>query len=1029
MNRIAKVRSIQTSLFSSSSLTRKSSSLQLLSFGKNKPGYVQSSQSLINNNNGVSTFPFTSSHFSTIGGGGGRKESNMSSFSEPYPTLFDVKSLSSSIATTTTTDDNDPDKQLRADVKTMGSILGSTIASYEGEDVLNKVESLRLSAKAWRSFDAGRDESRKEECEKIFNSMCETASSLSNEELKVISRAFAHFCAIANAAEYHHRSRRNNQRLLKSQQENPDRIGAFSSASDSCGGALPQLLTNGLSPQEIFDTLTTQQVELVLTAHPTEVNRRTLLDKHRRVQRLLTEADDLRSKGVSTPYQESLINDPLKREIGLIWQSDELSRQKPTVQEEAERGTLVVESVLWETVPNFFRKLDATMIDVLGKEYSLPLDAAPFKFSSWMGGDRDGNPNVTPNVTREVCLRNRVRAAELVKQSLDDMYGRLSTTFCSDELREKVGEARAPYRTYLTKVISKVELTKEWAQQDLKRVQHGLPIDENKISTDDVYVTKKEILDELFLIHRSLCETGNKLTGDGKVLDLIRNICAFGLTLVPLDIRQESTRHTEALDAITRHLGIGSYSEWDEVTKISWLQSELSSKRPLIRPTEWTDNSMFSSNVVDTLETFKMIAEQHEDSLNAYVISQATSPSDVLAVLLLQIDAGVKSPLRVVPLFETLDDLKGAAETMDILFSLPAYRGSIDGKQEVMIGYSDSAKDAGRLAASWAQYETQEKLAEVAKKHNIDLVFFHGKGGTVGRGGNPETFKAILAHAPETINGKFRVTEQGECIFQNFGHPDRAERTLDIYTAAICAEKHTERVKPNEEWRGLMNKISDLSCDAYRKIVREDQRFVSYFRTATPELELSELNIGSRPAKRKATGGVESLRAIPWIFAWTQTRLNLPTWLGVGEAIGEILDTEDGDKLRSMYDEWGSFRTTIDLVEMILAKSEPRIAQHYDNLLVQDLEATALGKEIRHIHQYTEKAVLNLSKHERLSETNDLLQRRLAIRNPYVDCMNIMQAEILKRIRECEDKEQEEMLKEALLISITGISNGMGSTG
>ena len=299
----------------------------------------------------------------------------------------------------------------------------------------------------------------------------------------------------------------------------------------------------------------------------------------------------------------------------------------------------------------------------------------------------------------------------------------------------------------------------------------------------------------------------------------------------------------------------------------------------------------------------------------------------------------------------------------------------------------------------------------------------------MGRGGNPATFKAILAHAPDTINGKFRVTEQGEMIFQNFGHPDRAQRTLDIYTAAICAEKHTKREKPNDEWRELMNKISDLSCDAYRKIVREDERFVPYFRSATPELELSELNIGSRPAKRKASGGVESLRAIPWIFAWTQTRLNLPTWLGVGEAINEILKSDEGDKLRSIYKEWGSFRTTIDLVEMVLAKSEPSIAKHYDDLLVKDEKAKELGEEIRRIHKRTEDAVLELSNHEQFCETNHLLQRVLTVRNPYVDCMNVMQAEILKRLRECEDAEEEKRLKDALLVSITGISNGMGNTG
>lgn len=308
------------------------------------------------------------------------------------------------------------------------------------------------------------------------------------------------------------------------------------------------------------------------------------------------------------------------------------------------------------------------------------------------------------------------------------------------------------------------------------------------------------------------------------------------------------------------------------------------------------------------------------------------------------------------------------------------------------------------------------------------MSFFHGKGGTVGRGGNPKTFLAILAHAPDTINGKFRVTEQGEMINQNFGYMDRAERTMDIYTAAVLAEKLTDRKRPTPEWRAMMKKISDISCAAYRKVVREDERFVPYFRSATPELELSNLNIGSRPAKRNPTGGVESLRAIPWNFSWTQTRLNLPTWLGVGEAIGELLDGEDGDVLREMYKEWGSFATTVDLVEMVLAKSEPSIAAHYDEKLVDGESAKELGKEIRSLHLATEKNVLNLTKHNILCENNGILQRLLNVRNPYVDCLNVLQAETLKRIRTDEGKE-DEVLKDALLTTITGVANGMGNTG
>ena len=329
---------------------------------------------------------------------------------------------------------------------------------------------------------------------------------------------------------------------------------------------------------------------------------------------------------------------------------------------------------------------------------------------------------------------------------------------------------------------------------------------------------------------------------------------------------------------------------------------------------------------------------------------------------------------------------------------------------------------------SSAQYETQVELAEIAKKYSVDLVYFHGKGGTVGRGGNPNTFNAIVSHAPGTINGQFRVTEQGEMINQNFGFNDRAERTLDLYTAAVLAEQHTDRPLPTKEWKDMMDKLSQISCDAYRRIVRGDERFVPYFRAATPELELSNLNIGSRPAKRKASGGVESLRAIPWIFAWTQTRLNLPTWLGVGEAINQVLASEDEQSLRKMYKEFGPFSTTIDLVEMILSKSDASIARHYEDVLVSDPDTKALGTEIRKIHESTEQAVLNLSGHTQLAQNDHLLLRLMEVRNPYVDCLNVLQTETLKRLRSSSEGE-EEVLKDALLTTITGVANGMGNTG
>eukprot|EP00934_Nitzschia_sp_Nitz4_P008805 Nitzschia sp. Nitz4//scaffold367_size14546//6549//9593//NITZ4_008926-RA/size14546-processed-gene-0.8-mRNA-1//-1//CDS//3329549327//8795//frame0 len=937
-----------------------------------------------------------------------------SSFAEPGPSLFPEIPLSPSSS-------DDKDVQLRRDIKTMGSMLGKVIAKHEGENTYEKVEAMRLLAKKWRG-DSGpaRDEAS-------FAELCGFAAQLSDVELFKVSRAFTHFLAIANAAESHHRVRKLKE---TGREDGAAGGGAFYPQSDSIGGTLPELIEMGTPVEDIFEALSTQSTELVLTAHPTEVNRRTNLEKHQRIQDILTNSDMLRATGGGISFLETEYDKALWREVSSLWLSDEVSREKPTPEDEADRGTLVIETVLWDALPLFLRKLDATSKEFLGK--GLPLTSRPIRFASWMGGDRDGNPNVKPETTYKVCLRNRAKVATLFAGDLEELYGELSITKCSKALREKVGDEREPYRAFLKPMIKKLKKTAVWADQELAHLdeKHQTARHLDKVSVDEIYLSKQEFFDELMLIRSSLIEIGDVEAADGILCDIIRKVSAFGLTLLPLDIRQESGRHEEAIDCITKYLGLGSYSQWDEDTKVTWLCSQIASRRPLLRAGVWNEHpEAFPPSAVDTLEIHRMIAAQHEDSLGAYVISQATSPSDVLAVLLLQLDAGVKKPLRVAPLFETLDDLNGAYDTMKKLFSLPAYMGVINGKQEVMIGYSDSAKDAGRLSAVYAQSQTQTQLASLAREKGVDMTFFHGKGGTVGRGGNPALFKAIMAHAPETINGQFRVTEQGEMIQKNFGHGDRAERTMDIYTAALLAEKLTKRPSPPKEWTDLMTELSDVSCEAYRKVVRHDERFVPYFRKATPELELSNLNIGSRPAKRNPTGGVESLRAIPWNFAWTQTRSNLPTWLGVGQAIETTLaDEKKAPVLKDMYKGYDSFRTMIDLLEMILAKSEPAIAKHYDDMLVDEAKAKELGEEVRNIHRATEQAIMNVTGHSTLGEDDENLQRALKVRNPYVDCLNILQAETLKRLR-TDSKEEDVVLKDALLTTITGIANGMGNSG
>jgi phosphoenolpyruvate carboxylase len=709
-----------------------------------------------------------------------RPLSSHSSFAEPEPTLFTTLNSASISSSDASNDVFANASQLRADIRVMGSILGNVIRAHEGDDILEKVETMRAMAKAWRASKEQNESSSSSS--KELEKLADFAKQLSIPELYKVSRAFTHFLAIANAAEGHHRSRRVKQSIAEP--SSYASCGALYPKKDSCGGAIPDLLKQGHKPADIWKALTTQTTELVLTAHPTQVNRRTILEKNSRIQTILTAADDLRAMNRSNPYDWHQLDESLFREISAVWLSDEVSRTKPTPVQEAEKGTLVLDSVLWEAVPQFLRKLDATCKEFLGQ--GLPFSSSPVKFASWMGGDRDGNPNVKPHTTRQVVLANRRKAAMLYMKDLQRLESELSMTTCSDELLSLLGDesTREPYRAWIRPMIQKLQKTQAWAAQELAFViqeQERLSEQKNSasvtgtaslltamhrnidaITDDEIYLSKADFLNDLMVIYRSLQSTGNAVAADGRLTDIIRNLSAFGLTLIPLDVRQESDRHEEAVDAITRFLGLGSFSQWDEDTKISWLTSQIASRRPLIRSGIWRDYpDAFSPTVVDTLEIFQMIADQHEDSLGAYVISQATSASDVLSVLLLQLDAGVKKPLRVAPLFETLGDLNGAADTMKKLFSLPVYMGIINGKQEVMIGYSDSAKDAGRLAASWAQYETQVKLAEIARASNVDLTFFHGKGGTVGRGGNPQTFLAVLAHAPKTINGYFRVTEQG----------------------------------------------------------------------------------------------------------------------------------------------------------------------------------------------------------------------------------------------------------------------------
>jgi phosphoenolpyruvate carboxylase len=541
---------------------------------------------------------------------------------------------------------------------------------------------------------------------------------------------------------------------------------------------------------------------------------------------------------------------------------------------------------------------------------------------------------------------------------------------------------------------------------------------------EPVYAHPDELREPLALCYRSLHASRAGILADGRLLDVLRRLDAFGLSLLPLDIRQHASRHVEALTAVTEARGLGRYEDWDEPRRREMLAEALASHERLV-PDDLEASGVFSDAVRDVLDTCRMAATLDPDSLGAYVVSMAADVSDVLAVELLQRDAGVRPPLRVVPLFETLDDLHRGPRVIDELLSDPGYRQRLredhGDTQEVMIGYSDSAKDAGLLAAAWAIHRAQTELVAVGRRHGVRLVLFHGRGGTVGRGGG-SAYGAIRAQPAGALDHGIRITEQGEVIQAKFGLAGIAVRTLEVYVAAATEAILRPLPTAAAGWTDRMDRMARASAAAYRDVDREDAQFPAYFAAATPAPELPHLKIGSRPARRSGDPSLESLRAIPWVFAWTQNRLILPGWLGVGEG----LDAAgcDAEELGRMAHEWPFLGDVLDRVEMVLAKSEPAIAARYDEALVPE-PLRPIGDGLRARQARTVATLLAVLGRDGLLERNPVLRRSIDVRNPYVDPLNLLQVELLRRLRNDERPE----LVEALTATFNGVAAGMRNTG
>ncbi|KXZ73529.1 Phosphoenolpyruvate carboxylase [Acinetobacter venetianus] len=885
---------------------------------------------------------------------------------------------------------------LREDVRLLGNLLGETLKQHAGQDLFNQVEQIRALAKGARD---GQIEAEKQ-LEQLF-------LGLKDEEILPLTRAFSHFLNFANIAEQYNVVRGRRQAEFDEQAPSPN--------------PLPHLFekfkTQQINEQQLFQQLCDLKIELVLTAHPTEVSRRTLIQKYDDITDCLSQLDQ--QKLTPREHQQTLAT--LKQLISSAWQTDEIRQHRPTPVDEAKWGFATIEQTLWNAVPKFVRELNE--LTQQHCEQSLPLTVAPIRFASWMGGDRDGNPNVTHKITQEVLWLSRWQAADLYLRDIENLRWELSIQHCSDELAQALGEPHPePYREYLRETRERLKATRYCLGQRLQ----GLEADDRNIIRH-----KDELLQPLLLCYRSLVDSNLAEIANGQLLDFIYRVNCFGIELLKLDIRQESGRHRQAISAITEYLGLGNFESWTEQARQNFLIQELQSKRPLLPKylNEPEGSLIQHPDVLEVFATMRTLAEQPPESLGAYIISMAEYPSDVLAVLLLQKEAGIQQPLRVVPLFETLKDLDGAAKTMDTLFSMHWYKQHIDAKHEVMIGYSDSAKDAGFMSANWAQYRAQEELTAIAQKHGVQLTLFHGRGGSISRGGAP-TQQALFSQPPGSISGAIRVTEQGEMIRFKFGLEGIALQNLEIYTAATLEATLLPPPVPKQEWRALMNQMTDLSVKVYRQTVRENPHFVSYLRTVTPELELQMLPLGSRPAKRKVSGGIESLRAIPWVFAWTQIRLMLPAWLGTGTAINQVHE-QHKNTLDEMLEQWPYFQTLIDMLEMVLSKSDADIALYYESHLTQDQDLKLLGVELRQRLQNAVDTLLSLKGESKLLSNNEVLDQSMQVRKPYLLPLHLLQAELMKRRRLYLSTHQSEHtpIDHALMVSIAGIAAGLRNTG
>ncbi len=887
--------------------------------------------------------------------------------------------------------DTNEQGELSQDIRFLAGTLGHIIREQHGDDAFNLVEQVRQTAKARRNGEPG-----------AADDLMALIRSASLAQKNILVKAFSTYFQLINIAEDQERIR-----VLRSREMD-------SNLKESITASVAELVDAGLGANDIREILEKTHIRLVLTAHPTEAKRQENLVKLRHIARLMGR----RNRHAPTPTEVRTLNRDISEEIEELWQTRLTRATRPTLSDEVEFGIYFMTSVIMEVLVHVDEELRFSLEEFFPEEDWANLPPI-IQYASWIGGDRDGNPNVTPQVTLDTL--------GVLREAARDVYLK-EIRYLRDHLTQSVDEVEVSVA--LQEVVAEHNPDPGCFQGEIYRQMMDIIIDKLK---QDVYHSREDLLDDLYLVQNSLLSNRGYRVAHGTLRRLIRMVEFFGLQLMPLEVRDDAGHNAQAVHELFEYYGIAAdYLNLPEEKKQALLLREIENTRPL-----FPVNPRFGLTANKVIATWRMIAQAHEGfgphCIDSVIASMSKRPSDILTMLLFASEVGITERVDIVPLFETVSDLEAAEQTMSTLFSLPYYRNYLETRgmrQQVMVGYSDSSKDGGYMASRWGLFKAQEKLAKICLSHGVMLEVFHGRGGSIGRGGGPTNI-AIRSQPSSSVLGPIRITEQGEVIAYRYNNLSIARRHLhQLLHATLLTVAMPPDTSAPDDWKQQMQIISDMAQDAYRDFVYESDGFIDYWQQATPINELNYLHIGSRPAKR-SKGGFSSIRAIPWVFSWMQSRAIIPSWYGVGTGLQQIINQENGlETLRTMYADWPFFQALIDNVELDIAKADIEIAALYASLVEDSDLRDSFFSRIAAEHRLAANAICQVTEQERLLSRVKWLDRSVSRRNPYVDPLNFIQVELLRKLRQMEidDPAYSETLR-AALSTVNGIAAGLKTTG